>query len=94
MTRDGTTSIVRWQDMEVVTLASSFAGIDEKEYVQRWSESVKKFVMVDQAQCVCNFTTAIREKLIILIARYHCIELKQTQENVRLAQSSILQICC
>ena len=35
VTRDGTISIVRWQENEVVTLASSFAGIDEKEYVQR-----------------------------------------------------------
>jgi len=58
VTHDGTMTIVRWQDNGAVTLASSFAGIDEQDKVQRWSESQKEYIMVDRPRCVqlynCN----------------------------------------
>ena len=73
MTYDGTITIVLWKDNESGTLASSFAGIDEKDKVQRWSESQKKFILVDRLQCAqlynCNMEGVDNMNCLILLYR-------------------------
>ena len=47
MTHDRTIAIFNCQDNRAVPLPFSFLDIDIKYNVQRWSESQKKFIIID-----------------------------------------------
>ena len=44
--------VVRWFDNSVVTLASSFVGVESIDYVRRWSAAEKEYLMVCRPACV------------------------------------------
>ena len=52
VSRDGSVTLVRWNDNSVVTVASTFVGVGEIGQVKRWSGSVKDFVDVQRPEAI------------------------------------------
>lgn len=48
----GDIAIVRWQDNNIVNLASTFLGVGDVDKVRRWSKSEKRFIEVEQPEAV------------------------------------------
>nr|XP_039255170.1 piggyBac transposable element-derived protein 3-like [Styela clava] len=68
----GDICVVRWMDNGAVTLASSFAGVDEKDQVRRWRASTKEHIMVERPKCVQVYNDNMGgvDKLDFLISLY------------------------
>ena len=45
-------TIIRYNDNNIVTVASTQAGVNPSRKVKRYSQSLKKYVLVDQPACV------------------------------------------
>ena len=44
--------VSRWLDNGVVTIASTFAGVEPIDQVRRWSESAKEHIMIDRPHSI------------------------------------------
>ena len=47
LSKDKNTCIVRWQDNNMVNIASTFVGIGDKDKAKRWNKKGKKYIEVD-----------------------------------------------
>ena len=52
--------VSRWLDNEIVTLASTFAGVGLVDQERRWNEFAKKHIMVDRPFLLMQTTTGNR----------------------------------
>nr|XP_039250202.1 piggyBac transposable element-derived protein 3-like [Styela clava] len=68
----GDICVVRWMDNGAVTLASSFADVDEEDQVRGWRASTKEHIIVERSKCVQVYNDNMGgvDKLDFLISLY------------------------
>ena len=50
ISKDKNICIVRWEDNNMVNIASTFVGIVDKDKVKRWNKEKKKYIEVDRPE--------------------------------------------
>ena len=77
--------VSRWLDNGVVTLASTFTGVEPIDQVRRWSESAKKHIMIDRPHSIAVYNNYMGwvDKIDYLISLYR-IKAKTRKWSVRM----------
>ena len=60
LSKSGDITIVRWQDNNVVNVASTFVGMGNIDKVKRWSKMGKAYIGIDRPEIIKYYNDFIR----------------------------------
>ena len=52
VSKDKNICIVRWQDNNMVNIASTSVGIGDEDKVKRWNKKEKKYIEIDRPEAI------------------------------------------